>query len=89
MLNELAEKILLLGQMEEISRHAEADYEREPENAEFEEIFDRAYKNEFKYYMQCVKLVQKISGGKIDFETAKKLVQSKREELIEIIKKTA
>ena len=89
MLNKLMENLLMLGKMEEISCHAEADYEREPENAEYEARFDAAYANEFKYYIECVKLVQQISGGKIDFETAKKLVQTKRGELVKLLNKTA
>ncbi len=89
MLNELARTLRNLENAEQIASRAEARYEQNPESEQLEKRFDRAYKNEFKYYMECVKLVQQISGGKIDFETAKKLVQTKRGELIEIIKKTA
>lgn len=89
MLNELARTLRNLENAERIASRAEARYEQNPESEQLEKRFDRAYKNEFKYYMECVKLVQQISGGKIDFETAKKLVQTKRGELIEIIKKTA
>lgn len=89
MMNELIKALENLKNAEQIASRAEARYEQNPESEQLEKRFDRAYKNEFKYYIECVKLVQKISGGKIDFETAKKLVQTKREELIEIIKKTA
>ena len=89
MLNELKARLTKLEELEKIANHAEADYEAEPENAEYEATFDRAYKNEFNAYMDCVKLVQKISGGKIDFETAKKLVQTKRGELVKLLNKTA
>lgn len=40
----LLEKLQKLERMEEIANHAEADYDREPENAEYEETFGRAYK---------------------------------------------
>ena len=85
MMNELRIKLMMLEKMEEIANHAEADYEENPESAECEERFDQAYKNEFKYYMECAKLTQKISGGKIDFQTAKKLVMNDREQLLKII----
>ncbi len=64
----------IMKERERNPNHAEADYEANPKNAKYEERFEQAYKNEFKYFMDCVKLVQKISGGKIDFQTAKKLV---------------
>ncbi len=85
MMNELKAKLEKLEALEKISTHAEADYEANPESAECEEAFDRAYKNEFNAYMECVKMVQKISGGKIDFMTAKKMVKVEREKLIEIL----
>ena len=47
----LLEKLQKLERMEEIANHAEADYEREPENAEYEKTFDLAYQNEFKAYI--------------------------------------
>ena len=36
----LLEKLQKLERMEEIADHAEADYEREPENAEYEATFE-------------------------------------------------
>ena len=44
MKNEIYKNLLRLEKLEEIANHAEADYERDPENREFEETFDRAYK---------------------------------------------
>lgn len=85
MVNELKAKLEKLEALEQISNHAEADYEAHPESAECEETFDRAYKNEFNAYMECVKMIQKISGGKIDFMTAKKMVKVERGKLIEIL----
>ena len=39
----LLEKLEKLERAEELANRAEADYISEPENEEFEEIFDRAY----------------------------------------------
>lgn len=41
MINILKVKLDTFVRMEEIANHAEADYEREPENVEYEETFDR------------------------------------------------
>ena len=81
----LLEKLQKLERMEEIANHAEADYDREPENAEYEETFDRAYKNEFDAFVSLAKYIEYMTGGEIDFMTAKKMIQTKRAELISIL----
>ena len=81
----LLEKLQKLERMEEIANHAEADYEREPENAEYEATFDLAYQNEFKAYIEAAKYIEYMTDGNIDFMTAKKIIQTKRAELISIL----
>ena len=81
----LLEKLQKLERMEEIATHAEADYEREPENAEYEATFDLAYQNEFKAYIEAAKYIEYMTGGEIDFMTAKKIIQTKRSELFSIL----
>ena len=81
----LLEKLQKLERMEEIASHAEADYEREPENVEYEETFDRAYKNEFDAFVSLAKYIEYMTNGNIDFMTAKKMIQTKRAELISIL----
>ena len=81
----LLEKLQELERLEEIANHAEADYEREPENAEFEETFDRAYKNEFDAYISLAKYIEYVTVGEIDFNTAKKIIKTKRSELLSIL----
>ena len=80
MKNEIYKNLLKLETLEEIANHAEADYEREPENREFEETFDRAYKNEFSAFMT---VSGQIAG--IDEKTARAMVKGKREELKRIL----
>ena len=84
-MNVLIEKLQRLERLEEIANHAEADYEREPENAEYEETFDRAYKNEFETYVSLAKYIVFITNNEIDFNTAKKMIQTKRKELISLL----
>ena len=81
----LFEKLQKLERMEEIANHAEADYEREPENEEYEKTFGIAYKNEFNAYIEAAKYMEYMTGGNIDFLTAKRMIQTKRTELLQIL----
>ena len=72
----LLEKLQKLERMEEIANHAEAEYEA---------TFDLAYKNEFKAYIEAAKYIEYMTNGNIDFMTAKKMIQTKRSELISIL----
>ena len=81
----LLEKLQKLERMEEIANHAEADYERDPENAEYEATFDRAYKNEFEAFVSIAQYIEYMTGREIDFMTAKKIIQTKRSELLSIL----
>ena len=83
MLNEIKANLIKLGQLEEIANHAEVDYEREPENTEYEETFDRAYKAEFDLYIKLSRQIAILAG--ISETTAKKMIQTKRNELISIL----
>lgn len=84
-MNILFEKLQQLERLEEIASHAEADYEREPENTEYEETFDRAYRNEFEVYISLAKYIVFITNNEIDFNTAKKMIQTKRKELFSLL----
>lgn len=84
-MNILLEKLQILERMEEIANHAEADYEREPENKEYEETFDIAYKNEFEAYISLAKYIVFITNNEINFNTAKKMIQTKRKELLSLL----
>lgn len=77
----LLEKLEKLERAEELANRAEADYISEPENEEFEEIFDRAYQNEFAAYDDLAKYIVQMTGGKIDEKTARKLICTKRDEI--------
>lgn len=85
MMNILKVKLETLARMEEIASHAEADYEREPENKEYEETFDRAYQNEFNAYISTAKYIVEMTSGQIDFNMAKKLISTKRSEILSIL----
>lgn len=81
----LREMLQLLTKFEAIADHAAADYEANPEDAEIEAEFDRAYKIEFDYMMECVARLQDLIN--IDFHTAKKMIMAEREKVLEILGK--
>lgn len=83
MINELKAKLEKLTRLEEIASHAEADYEREPENREYEETFYRAYQNEHNTFMEAADLIVKMTNGQIDEKTARTIVRTKRNEIVE------
>ena len=77
----LLEKLEKLERAEELANRAEADYISEPENEEFEKIFDRAYQNEFAAYDDLAKYIVQITSGEIDEKAARRLIHTKRNEL--------
>ena len=81
----LLEKLQRLERMEEIANRAEADYCKEPENTDLENAFDEAYKNELDAYISAAKYIEYMTDGNIDFMTAKKIIQTKRSELLSIL----
>ena len=82
---ELLEKLQQLEVEESATDLAESEMMADPENAEKEAAFDAAYRKEFNTLLDAVHALQKISGDKIEFITAKKIVISKRSELYRIL----
>lgn len=53
------------------------------DNAELEKekAFDKAYKAQFDKYIECANYIVNCTGGKVNFDRAKYLVNVKREEM--------
>lgn len=81
----LLEKLEKLEQLEKVADEAEARYTEEPENAALESTFDEAYKAEFDAYINAAKYLEYLTGGAVNFMTAKKLIQTKRSELLQLL----
>lgn len=62
---------------------AERLYDEDPENAEAEKAFGETYKAFFNAYMAAVNYIVGITGRKVDFNQAKKLVSVKLDEMQE------
>lgn len=83
---ELTKKIEELERLEKSADKAQQEYEAEPENVEKERAFDSAYKKEFSAYISAAKELERLSDRKINFCTAKKLIQTRRSELVGLLK---
>jgi hypothetical protein len=81
----LLEKIKKLEQLEKVADEAESRWTEEPESKELENAFDKAYKAEFDAYISTAKYIEYMTGGAVNFMTAKKLIQTKRAELLQIL----
>lgn len=87
MVKKMIEELARLERLEEIANHAEADYDREPENAEYEKAFDDTYKNEYASFMTVSTMLSDYTG--VDIATARAMVNGKRAELWNILKRAA
>lgn len=77
----MKELLKRLAAAEERANEADEAYNADPENAEAEAAFDKAYEEEFKLYMEAAEGIVKMTDGKINFETAKAMIKTKRSEL--------
>lgn len=87
MIKKMIEELVRLERLEEITNHAEADYDKEPENAEYEKAFDTAYRNEYDSFMTMSTMLTEYTG--VDIATARAMVNKKRAELWDILKRAA
>lgn len=83
---ELIKKIEELERLEKAADKAQQEYEAEPENSKKEHAFDSTYKKEFSAYICAAKELERLSDRKINFCTAKKLIQTRRSELVGLLK---
>lgn len=82
MKEEIKRNLEELTRLEAISDQTESDYEREPDNVEYEAAFDEAYQKEFDMYLLVSSQIAVFSG--IADATARKMVKTKRKELVSL-----
>ena len=63
------------------SEAADEAWEKEPENAELETASEKAYKKYFEAYLEAINAITKVSNGKITEDLAKRMLNTKTEEL--------
>ena len=83
----LLKKLEKFEELEAAANKADEAYQAEPENAELEAAFDKAYKEEFEAMEELLNSITTYTNGEIDTETSKKMLFTHREELKQILEK--
>lgn len=84
---ELLKKLKKFEELEAAASEADAAYQADPENAEAEAAFDKAYKKEYQAMEELLNGIVELTNGEIDTETAKRMLFTKRAELKKILEK--
>ena len=85
MMNELKKKLEELTRLEEIANRADDEMMADQTNAEKEKAFDKAYKAEFDAFIAVTSLIIKMISGQIDEKTARTMVRTKRNEIMNLV----
>lgn len=89
MINELKEKLEELAELEAISDKMMSEWEANLLSEEKEAAYDKAYSEEWNKFNEIQKELYKITDGQIDMITARKMLQERRNDVIDIIEKFA
>lgn len=74
-------------ELEKVTAQAEDNYEREPENINYEKAFDLTYRAEFDVYMNVSNMLAFMLN--IENKVARKMVCEKRNEIMSILERVA
>lgn len=85
MKNELKKKLEELARLEEIANKADDEMMADPTNEDKEKAFDEAYKAEFDAFIAVANLIVKMTNGQIDEKTARTMVRTKRNEILNLV----
>ena len=85
MANELKKRLEELARLEEITKRADDELMANPQSTQKEEAFDVAYWKEYNAFMAVAELIVEMAGGKINIKTAKAMVRTKRNEILNLV----
>ena len=85
MAEKIFEELKNLARLEEIANQAEANYDRDLEDEDYERAYDLAYENEYNSFMKAATMLSDYIG--VDIATARAMVNWKRSEVIDILKR--
>lgn len=74
-----------LSELEEVANKADDEMMADPTNEEKEKAFDDAYKAEFDAFTAVANLIVKMTNGQIDEKTARAMVRTKRNEIMNLV----
>lgn len=84
-MNELKKRLEELERLEEIANKADDEMMADPTSEEKERAFDEAYKAEFDAFMAVASLIVKMTDGQVDEKTARTMVRTKRNEIMNLV----
>lgn len=85
MIEKIFEELQHLAILEEIANHAEANYDRDLEDEDYERAYDLAYENEYNSFMKAATMLSDYIG--VDIATARAMINWKRSEVIDVLKR--
>ena len=81
----LKEQLKKLEAFEKKADESEKAYEADPMNEAKERRFDKWYKREYTQYISLAEAIVNATSGQVDMNTAKRMIQTKRSELISLL----
>lgn len=81
----LKEQLDRLEKLEKVADEAEKEYQNDFMNEEKEKAFKIAYEKEFAQYISLAKAIVEHTNSEINFDTAKRMIKTKRNELNKIL----
>lgn len=81
----LKEQLDKLEKLEKVADVAEKEYQNDCTNEEKEKAFKAAYEEEFALYISLANAIVEYTNCEINFDTAKKMIKTKRSELNKIL----
>lgn len=85
MAEKIFEELKNLARLEEIANQAEAKYDRNLEDEDYERAYDIAYENEYNSFMKAATMLSDYIG--VDIATARAMINWKRAEVIDVLKR--
>lgn len=86
-IKELRELLKELKELEAITNELDSKYEKDPENEEIEKAFDEAYQKEYCTRDQACKTLSKLI--EVDYKTAGRMIATKRNDIENLLSRTA
>lgn len=83
-MNTIKEYLEELERLEKITNEAEEQWTSDPTNRRYEEIFDKAYEEQFYVFLALSQYIECITHGRIHQRDARVMIRQKRNELFSI-----
>lgn len=84
-LNTLATAIIKLDEADRVNSYYEDLYNNDPDNDQVEKDLDASYDAYYEAYDNVCELLHTITGGLISDATARRLIATKRHEIVDLI----